>query len=118
MALTSTTTSGGENPGASAPGLLLKASQAFLEEALAPLGDDLTSGVEPTGNLLVVHALGCHQHDPGPDDLAIRQRIASRLGLQAQALFRREFNRERAFPRQGRPPLSGSILPHIGPKIT
>jgi hypothetical protein len=81
MALTSTTTSGGENPRPSLPGALLEPGQAFVEEPLAPLGDDLATGVETPSDLVVVHALSREQHDLGPDHVPIRQRISPRLAL-------------------------------------
>jgi len=48
-AFTWTMTSGGKSPGSARALALLQASQAFFEEPLAPLADDLPSGVEAAG---------------------------------------------------------------------
>ena len=89
MALTSTTTSGGENPRPSLPGALLEPGQTFFKEPLPPLGDDLAASVQAQRDLVVVEALGGHQHDLGPDHVPIRQRIAPRLSLQSLEFLRR-----------------------------
>ena len=81
-ALTCTTTSGGESPGASGPGALLKSRQAFVEEPFPPMADDLPPRVAPRGNLVVLQSL-CGQEDHlGPLNLEIRQRIFLRPPLQ------------------------------------
>jgi len=108
MALTSTTTSGGENPRPSLPGAFLEPGQAFFEEALPPLGDDLASRVEAQGDLVVVDALSREEHDLGPDNVSIRQRIPPGLRLQDLALFWRQLDRERASSRQDDPRGTGS----------
>jgi hypothetical protein len=72
MDLTSTTSSGGKNRGPSSAGTLVKAWQAFLEEAFAPLADHLPWGVETTGDRLVIHALSGHQDHIGSEHIAIR----------------------------------------------
>jgi hypothetical protein len=51
--LISTTTPGGKLGRSAAPGLLLKSGDPFLEEALAPLRNDLARGVQALGDLVV-----------------------------------------------------------------
>ena len=78
-ALTATTTSGGKDRGSTAPGALFEPGETLLEEPLTPLRDDLASGVQPPGDLVVVESLGGHEHDLGSDHFSIRQRISARL---------------------------------------
>src|SRR6266542_928582 len=73
IALTSTTTPGGENRRAAAAGALLQARHALFEEALAPHRDHVATGVQAQGDLVVVHPLRGHEDDPG--------RALSRHGL-------------------------------------
>src|SRR5262245_47793153 len=54
IALTTTTSSGGENRAPARAVALLKSGQALLEEALTPLGDDLERQIEPAGDGLVL----------------------------------------------------------------
>jgi hypothetical protein len=75
MALTATMTSGGKDRGSAASGAFIQAGQAVLEEAFAPLRDDLPAGVESGGDLVVVQPFGSHEHDLGSHDVSIRQRI-------------------------------------------
>jgi hypothetical protein len=63
---------GGKDPRPAAAGALLQALQAFLEEALAPLGHDLPGQVQPGADVLVRQPLGREQDDLGPQDLSIR----------------------------------------------
>src|SRR5450759_2826634 len=72
IALTATTSAGGKTRSAAGPGALGQTGQALLEEALPPFRHDLDRGVEPLGDLRVLLALGGQEHDPGPDDIAIR----------------------------------------------
>src|SRR5829696_5301033 len=76
-ALIATTTSGGESRGPPGPWLLLETGRALLAEAFAPLGNDLSGGVQTTGDLIVAQSIGGQQHDPGPYHIAVRSRIAS-----------------------------------------
>jgi hypothetical protein len=55
---------------------LLQTGQALLEEPLAPLRHDLSSGIEPSGDLVDGPRSG-HQRDLGPHHIAIRQRIST-----------------------------------------
>jgi hypothetical protein len=80
--LISTTISGGKTAGPSAPWPFLKASQAFLEEAFAPLRDDLAWQLEPFSDLFVGEALSGEEDDLGAHDIAIRRRIFSSDCLQ------------------------------------
>jgi len=75
-ALISIVSSGGKDPRASRAGSLFETRQSLLEEALAPLADHLASGVQPCGDLVVVHTVGSHQDHLGSNDLEIRQRIS------------------------------------------
>jgi hypothetical protein len=70
--LTSTTTLGGKAGWVPASRLFLQAGQAFFEEALAPLADDLARRIESRGDEIVAQAVGGEQHDLGADDVAIR----------------------------------------------
>jgi hypothetical protein len=71
-ALISTTISGGKKAGSSAPGLLLQASQALVEEALAPLRYDLSRQVQAFADLLVGQTLSGKEDNLGPHDISIR----------------------------------------------
>jgi len=70
--LTSTTTLGGKAGWGPASRLFLQTGQALLEEALAPLADDLARRIEPRGDDIVAQALGREQDDLGADDVTIR----------------------------------------------
>jgi hypothetical protein len=70
--LTSTTTLGGKAGRVPASRLFLQAGQAFFEEALAPLADDLARRIEPRGDEIVAQAVRGEQHDFGADDVPIR----------------------------------------------
>lgn len=61
IALISTVSSGGKDPRASRAGSLFEARQSFLEEALTPLADHLTAGVQARRDLVIVDAGGSHQ---------------------------------------------------------
>jgi hypothetical protein len=52
-----------------------------LKKALAPLADHLAPGVQTRSDLVVVHAIGCHQDHLGSNDLEIRQRIFGRTAV-------------------------------------
>jgi hypothetical protein len=49
-----------------------------VEEAFAPLADDLASGIQPFRDEIVGQIFGSHEHDFSTEDLKIRQRIFSR----------------------------------------
>jgi hypothetical protein len=69
---TSTMTLGGKAGWTPAARLLVEAREAVLEEAMAPLTDDLSWRVQPSADLVVAQA-GCRQkHDLGADDITIR----------------------------------------------
>src|SRR5665213_4286081 len=86
MALTSMTNSGGKNIGTTAARSFFEAGQPFFEKPLAPHADHLAAAVEPPGDLVVAQTLGCQEHDLGPKDIAIRQRIFADSGFQDAAL--------------------------------
>ena len=65
-------TGGKRRAGRPLPGALLQARQALLEEALAPLADDLPWRVQACGDLVVAQSLCGIQHDLGSDDVTIR----------------------------------------------
>src|SRR6187431_77747 len=88
-ALISTVSSGGKSPGTSRAGSFVEARQSILEEALAPLADHLAARIEPSRNLVVVHAFGRHQDHLGANDFEIRQRISSRPPIQLGCLLGR-----------------------------
>src|SRR5829696_4319514 len=62
----------GESRGPPGPWLLLETGRALLAEAFAPLGNDLSGGVQTTGDLIVAQSIGGQQHDPGPYHIAVR----------------------------------------------
>ena len=86
-AFTWTMTSGGKSPGSARALALLQASQAFFEEPLAPLADDLPSGVEAAGDFIVAQALGSQKNHLCPDHLKIWQRIFTYPLLEDTLLF-------------------------------
>jgi hypothetical protein len=45
-----------------------------------PLGDGLATGVQVGRDLVVVEPFGCHEHDLGPHDIRIRQRVPNGSG--------------------------------------
>jgi len=71
-AFTATTISGGKDTRPALPREFLKASQALLEEAVAPLADDLAGRIEPRPDLVVTQTARGVQHDLGPDYVSIR----------------------------------------------
>jgi hypothetical protein len=75
MALTRTTSSGGEDPGASGSWLVIETSEALLEEAFTPHADYLASCGEVVCDSVIGEALVSQQDHLGADDLIIRQRI-------------------------------------------
>ena len=54
------------------PGEFLKAGHSLLEEALAPLTDDLARRIKALGDLVVAQSLRGVQHDLGSDHVTIR----------------------------------------------
>jgi len=44
----------------------------LFEEPFSPLGDDLPTGVEAGGDLVVIEPTGRHENDLGPDNLTIQ----------------------------------------------
>src|SRR5574337_690827 len=99
IALTAITSAGGKSRRPAGPGTLGKACQPFLEEALAPLRHDLDRRVQAACDLPVLRPVGCKEYDPGPDDIPIRRCIAAADALQAGALSRGQFDRERTLTR-------------------
>lgn len=91
------------------PRPFMKPLQAFLEEPLAPLRHDLPSGVETSGDLVVVQSFRGHQHDLGSHHVSIRQRIPARSGFQLVALLGAHTQHVRALPGHG-DPLSGGTI--------
>ncbi len=71
-AFTATTTEGGKLAGPTATGQLFEPGQALVEEAFAPLADDLPRGVEPLADLLVGESFSRIENDLGSDDINIR----------------------------------------------
>jgi len=71
-ALTATRMLGGKLRWAPDSRFFLETREAFLEEAFAPLADDLSRGIEPCGDGIVLEALGGIKHDFGSDDIPIR----------------------------------------------
>jgi hypothetical protein len=69
--LIATTTPGGKAGRPPASGPFLQAGEALLEEALAPLADDLPWRVETGRDLVIAEALGRVKDNFGTDDIAI-----------------------------------------------
>jgi len=70
--LTSTTTLGGKAGGAPAAGLFIQPSEAFKEEPVPPLADDLARSIEARCDDVVPDVLSGEQDDLGADDISIR----------------------------------------------
>jgi hypothetical protein len=52
--------------------MLLEPREALLKEAFAPFGDDLSSGSQARGDLVVAISLGREQHHLGSHHISIR----------------------------------------------
>lgn len=65
-------TLGGKAGWAPAARLLVEARKAVLEEAMAPLADDLSRRVQARADLVVTKTGGREEHDLGADDITIR----------------------------------------------
>ena len=96
-ALTCTTSSGGENPGATRAGEFLQPAESFVKEALAPLADDLAAGIQTGGNFIVGDAFGGQENHLGAKDLKVWQRILCGASIQLLLFIRAEHDPERAF---------------------
>jgi hypothetical protein len=69
------TSSGGKKPGTTRAGALVQAGQSIFEEALSPHADDLATGVQASGDLIIGQTLSGKKYHPGAQHLKIRQRI-------------------------------------------
>jgi hypothetical protein len=65
MALTSTTNSGGKNPGSARARPLVEPAQALLEEPLTPHAYDFAPVIEPLRNLVVGKTFSSKQNHLG-----------------------------------------------------
>jgi hypothetical protein len=72
MAFTATTSSGGESRASARASTFVEAGQSFLEETLAPLGNDLERHIKALRDCLILHPLGSEKHDFGSDHLSLR----------------------------------------------
>jgi hypothetical protein len=70
--LTATTTPGGKDERATAPGQLFEPWEAEQAKPLPPLADDLARGIQTTGDEIILQPLGGQEDDLGPDDISIR----------------------------------------------
>jgi hypothetical protein len=70
-ALTCTTTSGGKNGRAPGPGFCLQASETFLEEAFAPLANDLARDRKTGSDPIIALALSGQEDHFGSEDRII-----------------------------------------------
>jgi hypothetical protein len=68
--LTSATCSGGKTARATRARSVRQSAKAILEEPPAPLPDNPSRGIQPTGDVGVVKPLGRIEHDPRALDLA------------------------------------------------
>ena len=87
MALTSTTTSGGKNPGTPQAFPIFQTGKTLVEEPFAPHAYHLTSRVEALRNLVVGETLGGQQNHSCMEYMKIRQRIFPCPPLELQLLF-------------------------------
>jgi hypothetical protein len=71
-AFTATTTAGGKDTRPTLPREFFQAGHSLLEEALAPLADDLAGRIQALGDLVVGQSLGGVQDDLGSNHIAIR----------------------------------------------
>jgi hypothetical protein len=51
---------------------LIESFEPFLEETLTPLADDLATGVQALGDLVVTEAAGREEDEAGSKDIAVR----------------------------------------------
>lgn len=65
-------TLGGKAGWTPAARLLVEAREAVLEEAMAPLTDDLSWRVQPRADLVVAETGGREEDNLGADDITIR----------------------------------------------
>ena len=72
MALTRTTSSGGENPGSAGALSVLQAGQTFFKEPFSPATHDLASRAQAIGNLIVRQALLSEEDHLGASNCKIR----------------------------------------------
>jgi hypothetical protein len=72
MAFTCATIRGGKSRGTASAGSLFQPREAFSKEPLPPLAHDLSRQVQAFADLLVLQALGSHEHDLGSNDFSIR----------------------------------------------
>src|SRR6266566_7625838 len=75
MALTRTTSSGGENPGSAGAWAVFQAGQTFFKESFSPAADDFASRAQAIGNLIVRETLLSEEDHFCASDGKIRQRI-------------------------------------------
>jgi hypothetical protein len=73
--------------------MFLQPSQSIFEKTLAPHADDLTPGVESSGDSIVGQTFGGEQDHSGADHLKIRQRILGGAAAQFPLLGGREHYR-------------------------
>src|SRR5437867_1023008 len=73
MALTRTTSSGGEDPGPSGSWAVIETTEALLEEAVAPQADDLAPCGEVVCDSAVGVARGSRQSHLGADYMILRE---------------------------------------------
>jgi hypothetical protein len=72
IALTCTTSSGGENPGSAGALAVFQTCQTFFEESFSPAADDLASGAQALGNLIIGETLLSEEDHFGAGDNKIR----------------------------------------------
>jgi hypothetical protein len=71
MAFTCATIRGGKSRGTASAREFFQPREAFSEEPFPPLAHDLSRQVQAFADLLVLEALGSHEHDLGSDDISI-----------------------------------------------
>jgi hypothetical protein len=97
MALTRTTSSGGQNPGSAEAGTVFQATQSFFEEPFSPAADDLAARTEAVGDLVIRKAQLSEEHHIGPRHKKIWQRIFIGASFQLLSLLFGKDDLVRAF---------------------
>lgn len=101
----------GEHPRPSRPRPVAQSVDARFDEALAPLGGDIYADPDTPGDVDVLRAVGCQQHDPSPHHRGVRAR-PRRCPLDEHSPIRfRELHDERRPTAHDQPPRPTSGTP-------
>ena len=111
MALTRTTSSGGEDPGPSGSWAVVETTEALLEEALAPHARDFASRAEVLCDLVIGEAPMSQEDHLGAEDLEIRQRIFTGSPRQLCHFLPGKEDPKWALSRHHSPPVTARRIP-------